>query len=111
MNFTKASAAVHTREERVKASFALMLEGVDPANFSFTACDSIPAKRWVFLDMQNSFIMFLTGILLYSQRTFSSAAPRLWNGLPDEICQLDSFRAFKKAIKADLFRQTYPIEF
>ena len=40
-----------------------------------------------------------------TQRTFSSAAPRLWKGLLEEIRQLDSLLAFKKAIKTDLFRQ------
>ena len=46
-----------------------------------------------------------------TQRTFSSAPPRLWNGLLEEIRQLDSLLAFKKAIKAELFRQAYPVEF
>ena len=43
-----------------------------------------------------------------TQRTFSAAAPRLWNGLPEEIRQLDSLLAFKKAIKFGLFWQAYP---
>ena len=46
-----------------------------------------------------------------TQRNFSSAAPRLWNSLLEEILHLDSLLAFKKAIKTNLFRQAYPVEF
>ena len=52
-----------------------------------------------------------TRLTSITQRTFSSAAPRLWNGLPEEVRQLDSLLAFKKAIKPDLFWQAYPVEF
>ena len=52
-----------------------------------------------------------TRLTSITQRTFSSSAPRLWNGLLEEIHQLDSLSAFKKAIKTDLFRQAYPVEF
>ena len=44
-----------------------------------------------------------------TQTTFSPAAPRLWKGLPEEIRQLDSLLAFKKAIKTEIFRLAYPV--
>ena len=51
-----------------------------------------------------------TRLTTVTQRTFSSVAPRLWNGLPEEIRQLNTLSEFRTAIKANLFLQAYPDE-
>ena len=40
-------------------------------------------------------------------RAFQSAAPRLWNSLPLDIRVINSFDAFKKKLKTELFRRAY----
>ena len=45
--------------------------------------------------------------LMFMEQPFTT----LWNGLPEEIRQLNSLLAFKKAIKTELFWQAYPVEF
>ena len=60
---------------------------------------------------KNLFQSTKTRLTTITQRTFSFADPRLWNGLPGEIHHLKSLLEFKKAIKTDRFRQAYPVEF
>ena len=51
---------------------------------------------------KNLFQSAKTRLTNITQRTFSSSAPRLWNGLPGEIHQLNSLAELKKAIKTRL---------
>ena len=44
----------------------------------------------------------------YGGRSFSSAAPALWNKLPETIKTADSVEVFKKRLKTNLFRQAFP---
>ena len=44
----------------------------------------------------------------YGDRTFSIAAPRLWNLIPDYIRQSASIDIFKKCIKTYLFNKFFP---
>ena len=39
----------------------------------------------------------------YGQRSFSYAAPHLWNSLPEEIKNLNTIDSFKSALKTFLF--------
>jgi hypothetical protein len=45
--------------------------------------------------------------LKYGERSFSYAAPVLWNSLPLQIKCADSFQIFKKLLKTHLFRKTF----
>ena len=40
----------------------------------------------------------------YGERSFSVAAPKLWNNLPDTFKNIDSLDSFKKTQKTFLFR-------
>ena len=43
-----------------------------------------------------------------AMRSFESAAPLLWNALPDELRQISNIITFKKKLKTHLFKQSYP---
>jgi hypothetical protein len=43
----------------------------------------------------------------FAARSFSVAAPQLWNALPPTIRSINSFPSFKKAVKTHLFRRAY----
>ena len=45
----------------------------------------------------------------FSFRTFSYAAPFLWNHLPDTICSASTFMSFRRNLKTYLFNQAFPI--
>ena len=45
--------------------------------------------------------------LKYGNRAFSIAAPKLWNGLPDDIRTIKSFPLFKKRLKTYLFTNAF----
>ena len=40
-------------------------------------------------------------------RLFSAAAPKLWNGLPEELCQATSLDSFKSRLKTYLFKKYF----
>ena len=42
----------------------------------------------------------------YGERAFSISAPKLWNGLPQQIRNAESLATFKKLLKTHLFN--YP---
>ena len=44
--------------------------------------------------------------ITYGSRSFSAAAPTIWNALPIAIRSISSLSAFKKALKTYLFRCT-----
>jgi len=41
-------------------------------------------------------------------RSFATAGPRLWNGLPVDIQSASSLTTFRQKLKTHLFRQSYP---
>ena len=43
----------------------------------------------------------------YGERTFLVAAPKLWNSLPNLICQCSSLESFKTEIKTFIFEQRF----
>ena len=43
----------------------------------------------------------------YGHRTFSCAAPILWNLLPDDLRHCDSLLSFKRQLKTYLFHKTF----
>ena len=43
----------------------------------------------------------------FATRAFSTAAPVLWNGLPNYLREIDNFLIFKSKLKTHLFRQAY----
>lgn len=45
----------------------------------------------------------------YGKRSFSCAAPELWNSLPLNIRSVNSLSTFKKLVKTWLFRRTYDL--
>ena len=46
----------------------------------------------------------------YGYRSFSVAAPTLWNRLPNRIRSITEFQTFKKSLKTHLFRSAYNIQ-
>ncbi len=49
----------------------------------------------------------VTRLRSMSDRAFSSVAPKLWNSLPTEIRQVESFSVFKSSLKTYFFRLAY----
>ena len=43
----------------------------------------------------------------YNDRTFSIAAPIVWNNLPPHLRTMSSFNLFKKELKTHIFRSVY----
>ena len=43
----------------------------------------------------------------YGSRSFASAAPRLWNGLPNSVRQAPSLATFKSRLKTYLFTEHF----
>ena len=43
----------------------------------------------------------------YGERSFSYAAPELWNTLPAEIQNCDDIDVFKRLLKTKLFKDAY----
>ena len=43
----------------------------------------------------------------YGDRAFSIAAPKLWNGLPDELRFINELGQFKRQLKTHLFKSAY----
>uniref|UniRef100_A0A3B1KGG3 Reverse transcriptase domain-containing protein n=1 Tax=Astyanax mexicanus TaxID=7994 RepID=A0A3B1KGG3_ASTMX len=55
----------------------------------------------------NRLLLPRTKLSTMGDRAFCSAAPRLWNALPDELRAPQSIDSFKKGLKTFLFRRTY----
>ena len=47
---------------------------------------------------------------MYGYRSFSVAAPTLWNRLPNRIRSITEFQTFKKLLKTHLFKRAYSIQ-
>jgi len=47
-------------------------------------------------------------LITVGERSFASAGPRLWNSLPDNITTASSLSDFRRKLKTNLFRQSYP---
>ena len=45
--------------------------------------------------------------MYYGDRSFSAAAPKIWNNLPTDIRPLTSLAPFKKALKTFIFKKAY----
>ena len=45
----------------------------------------------------------------FAERSFSVAAPTLWNSLPDSLRLNDNLNVFKKRLKTLLFKQAYTL--
>ena len=58
----------------------------------------------LFISMLTS---FLTRFLLFGDRAFENAAPRLWNKLPSDLKSATSFQTFKEQLKTHLFKLEY----
>jgi hypothetical protein len=43
----------------------------------------------------------------YGDRAFSIAAPKHWNGLPDELRFINELGQFKRQLKTHLFKSAY----
>ena len=46
-------------------------------------------------------------VSMYGDRSFSSAAPALWNALPTQIRSLETLETFKSNLKTFLFVKAY----
>ena len=49
----------------------------------------------------------ITKLVNYGQRSFSYAAPKLWNELPDSVRHSESISIFKTKLKTYLFKNFY----
>ena len=47
-------------------------------------------------------------LVTIGDRSFTSAGPRLWNSLPDDIAAASSLLEFRRKLETRLFRQSYP---
>ena len=45
--------------------------------------------------------------IFYGQRSFSAAAPKIWNNLPADIRSITSLAPFKKALKTFFFKNAF----
>ena len=45
----------------------------------------------------------------FGARSFKSAAPHLWNNLPNEIRGIQTHETFKRSIKTYLFKSAYKL--
>ena len=43
----------------------------------------------------------------YGERSFSYAAPVLWNNLPEHVRNIDTYERFKTSLKTHLFNTSY----
>jgi len=43
----------------------------------------------------------------FGERSFSVAAPRLWNTLPANLCNIDSILTFKSCLKTYVFKLAF----
>ena len=41
-------------------------------------------------------------------RSFNVSAPRIWNGLPEDVTSAPSLSTFRRRLKTYLFQQSYP---
>jgi len=41
-------------------------------------------------------------------RSFNVSAPRIWNGLPEDVASAPSLSTFRRRLKTYLFQQSYP---
>ena len=48
-----------------------------------------------------------TNLVTYGDRSFSCAAPRLWNSIPVTMRQLSSTDNFKRSLKTYLFKEAF----
>ena len=58
---------------------------------------------------ETCFLYQLIKLATYGQRSFSHAAPMLWNSLPDSLRHCATLSSFKLNIKTYLFKQAYDI--
>ena len=56
-------------------------------------------------------LVFPKGKMLstFDDKSFSMAAPKLWNALPAELCSISSLSAFKSSLKTHLFKLAFDI--
>ena len=53
----------------------------------------------------------LSSLVTLGDRSFTSAAPVLWNSLPSYIREANSVDSFKRLLKTYLFRKAYSVQF
>jgi len=54
-------------------------------------------------------IITIITVITYGCRAFYHAGPTVWNSLPDELRNLDSFDSFKRFLKTILFSRYYSV--
>ncbi len=57
--------------------------------------------------VKNTLFVPKTKLVTCGDRAFSTAAPVLWNSLPNQLRNIDKVSSFKKQLKTYLFRKAY----
>ena len=63
-----------------------------------------PSRPCLRSEKNDRLLMPKTTCETFAARSFSIAAPTLWNSMPEEIKQITNLLSFKKALKTHLFR-------
>ena len=69
--------------------------------------ESYSPRRTIRSGSQNQLVVPRSSTTTYGDRTFSIAAPKLWNSLPVTLKDIESLHIFKSIIKTYLFQDAY----
>ena len=50
-----------------------------------------------------------TNTVMYGDQSFACAEPKLWNSLPNELCEAESVGMFQKHLKTFIFKREYNV--
>src|SRR5258706_10228418 len=100
--------------ERIKFKLAVLsyrcLHGVAPNYLSddIRRVADIPSRCMLRSSCTNSLIVQPTRLSTVGDRAFSSAAPRIWNSLPNVVTSAPSLSSFRRQLKTHLFQFSFP---
>ena len=99
--------------ERIKFKLAVLtyrcLHGIAPPYLcrDIQRVADLPSRRRLRSSSTNHLVVCPTRLSTVGDRAFASAAPRIWNSLPDSVTSAPSLQLFQRQLKTVLFKQSF----
>ena len=96
-------------KERIEYKILLItwkaMHGCAPSYISNLLTEYVPSRN--LRSSGKNLLVTKRNVSMYGDRSFSSAAPALWNALPTQIRSLETLETFKSNLKTFLFVKAY----
>ena len=111
-HITPALQKLHWLPVRQRISYKIMLltykalHGTAPEFISDLIQEYVPGRA-LRSSSQSLLVVPKSSMKTYGERSYAVAAAKLWNSLPDKICQAPTLDTFKSRLKTHLFTQYF----